>query len=1389
MDSTAHLDWAHPLVAEWITTRLGSLTEAQKDWCPIVASGKSVLISAPTGSGKTFSTFLVCIDALVRQGLSGTNVGRPTVVYISPLKALSNDVHRNLEWPLTQIVELAQEKGLNLPKITVGLRTGDTTMQERRLHITKPPHIFVSTPESLFILLTSVKGRVMLSNVRTVIIDEIHAIADDKRGSHLSLSLERLEALVGRPLARIGLSATASPLEELGRFLVGSNREMPTIVNVPDPRRTDIAIEVPGSPLAAIASNEMWDEIYDRITQFVEQNRSILIFVNTRKLSERIAHRLRERLGEEAVAAHHGSLSKKIRLSVENKLKKGELKALVATASLELGIDIGYLDLVCQIGSPRSIATALQRIGRAGHWMGATPKGRIFATTRDELVESAATVRAIHMRQLDKIKIPGVPLDILAQQIVAASAGADFDEQELLDLVRGAYPYKDLSEKDFEDVLETVAEGFAGRTGRFAAYVHRDKINHRVKGRRNARLAAITSGGAIPENALFTVVAEPEGKIIGTLDEDFAVESNRGDIILLGSTSWRIRRIEARSGRVVVEDAHGAAPTIPFWRGEAPARTDELSDQVSFIRSKIASFLVDTGHPEDGAKAAIEWAKGECGLDQSGAEQLVEYIAGCIASLGTVPTKKTIIAERFFDESGAMQLVIHSPFGGRINKAWGLALRKKFCRSFNYELQAAATDDGINIALLEQHSFPLADVFHYVHPASLEDVLLQAALATPLFETRWRWVANRSLAVLRFSNGKKVPPTLQRMRAQDLLASVFPAAAACQDNIDGDIPLPDHPLVNETVKDMLTDAMDVTGLQELLEGISNGSIQCLAVDTTMPSPFSHEILNSNPYSYLDDAPLEERRARAVEMRRVLPQSMASEVGRLDPAAIDQVRSDAWPDIRDSDELADFLKTVILLPEDFSWYGNTPKQHWQVFFEQLQKENRASCEIREGVTWWVPAERRDWFEAATAPSNIGIDISDAYTASLAGWMLYLGPATCQELARRLHLDQRCVEVSLLKIEARGEVLRGNYATVNETEWCERRLLARIHRLTLGELRRQIDPVSGAEFYRWLFEWQHVSPATRVTGERGTLEIISQLAGYEAPSSAWETEILPRRITQYAGTYLDRLCLTGTIGWGRLSPHPAFITGDEKPSRITPTSSAPITFFIREEADWIVIKTRERLESAPLSAQAREVIQFLETRGASFFADITRGVALLKAEIESALWELVTAGLVTADDFDNLRSLIDQKRRAMGGPRHSAGRWSLLWGLENQDKQKIADATCKMLLKRYGIVFREMLARETIEPSWRELLISLRRMEDRGEVRGGRFVSGFLGEQYGLPLAVESLRAFRKRQPAELIHTIAATDPLNLGGILVPGERIAATPGRLVQVIDGVKVVKV
>jgi len=1416
---SSDLEWAHPLVRDWFVSRFGTPTEPQKEGWPHILAEKTTLISAPTGSGKTLAAFLICIDRLVRKALSGDLTDRTEVLYVSPLKALSNDIQKNLEIPLGEILQLAGQRGLRMPEIRTSVRTGDTLAHERRAMLARPPHILVTTPESLYILLTAAKSREILRTVKSVIVDEIHAVADDKRGAHLALSLERLDHLNGNHLTRIGLSATQKPIELVAHFLTGSGRPDPVIVHIGHRRELDLAIEVPGSELGPVASNEMWDEIYDRVAALATQHRSTLVFVNTRRLAERMAHHLGERLGKEGVAAHHGSLSRKLRLVAERKLKAGEIRALVATASLELGIDIGSVDLVCQIGSPRSISVALQRIGRAGHWRGAVPKGRLFATTRDDLLECAALVRAIRQGDLDRIAVPEAPLDILSQQIVAICAAEDWHEEELFQTVRCAYSYRDLARADFDEIIDMLSEGIASARGRYAAYLHRDRVNGMVRGRRGSRLAAITSGGAIPENSLYTVVAQPEGTVIGTVDEDFAVESMAGDIMLLGNTSWRIRRVQA--GSVLVEDAQGAAPNVPFWRGEAPSRTDELSAHVSDLREKI-SALVPSGasdsseHTATGIRAAASWLKLECGLDDAGAEQAVEYVAAGRALLGAVPTQTSVIAERFFDESGGMQLVIHAPFGARINKAWGLALRKRFCRSFNFELQAAATDNGLNISLSEQHSFPLADVFHFLHPNSVRSVLEQAVLASPLFAARWRWDAGRALALLRFRGGKKVPPQIQRMRADDLLAAVFPEALACQENIPGEITISDHPLIREVMKDVLTEALDFEGLNRLLRDIADGRITCLAVDTPAPSQFSHEILNANPYAYLDDAPLEERRARAVEMRRVLPDSVLGEIGQLDPAAIATVRDEAWPDVRDAEELHDALLTWVALPARIHT-DPLPKNHllaksqeslsaWSPLFDRLVAVRRVGRAHVGSEAYWVAAERAPAFMQIFPSAHFeaplpmvdspGVSRDEVLLSLITGWIAHAGPVTASQLGGVLALPVQDIEKSFLKLESSGVVLRGKFTDPHsdQMEWCERRLLVRIHRLTLGQLRKEIQSVTPAQFMNWLLCWQHVASGSQLLGERGALEAVRQIQGFEAPANSWEREILKRRIASFDSKVLDQLCLTGAVGWGRLSPHPATVEAfTDGKRRVIPTSVAPITFFVREDADWMIPRYEAgNAEVAGLSSDAAAVLQFLRQRGASFFADIVRGSGKLKSEVETALWELVAAGLLTADGFDNLRALTDPKRRSGQGsgrssrPRHSAGRWSLLYAGEIHDRSKALEAICWMLLRRYGIVFRELLTRESILPKWRELLITLRRLEDRGEVRGGRFVSGFLGEQFALPLAVESLRAARHHQPSGETITIAAADPLNLVGIVVPGERVPANSGKVVAFRDGVAV---
>ena len=1380
----------HPIVAEWFGASFDKPTEAQERAWTALDSGRDALISAPTGSGKTLAAFLLCLDRLVRRALDGTLEDRTEAVYVSPLKALSNDVQKNLESPLAEIHALAQAKGLDMMPIRVALRTGDTPARERQLMVRKPPHILVTTPESLFILLTAKLSRTVLETTRMLVLDEIHALVDDKRGAHLALSVSRLEDLIAKaghsPPQRIGLSATVKPIDTISRFLQpNGNAE---VVDSGHRRRLDLAIQAPDDELGAVATNEMWVEIYDRVAELIQAHRTTLVFVNTRRLSERVAHHLTERLGETAVLAHHGSLSRQIRLDAEQRLKQGELRAMVATASLELGIDVGSVDLVIQVGSPRSIAVALQRVGRSGHRVdpSSIPKGRLFATTRDELIECAALVHAIRRGALDALEVPEWPRDVMAQQIVALAACEPWSEDALYRHIRSAWPYRNLPRQEFDAVIEMLSEGIAHARGRSGAFLHRDQVNGIVRGRRGARLAAITSGGAIPENANYFVVAEPDEAIVGTVDEDFAVESLAGDVFLLGTTSWRIRRIE--SGRVRVEDAHGAAPSIPFWRGEAPGRTVELSDEVSLVRERV----LDQESP-------VAWMIENCGLGQRAAEQAVLYVRASRNALGAIPSRHTVVAERFFDESGGMQLVVHSPFGARINRAWGLSLRKRFCRAFNFELQAAATDNGIVISLSDQHSFPLETVFEYLDAVSVEDVLTQAMLVAPMFTARWRWNASRALAVLRFAGGRKVPPPLQRMRSDDLLASVFPDQAACGENLAGDVRIPDHPLVNETIRDCLHEAMDVDGLKTVLRDIASGEIRTVAIDTAEPSPLSHEILNANPYAFLDDAPLEERRTRAVQMRRTLG-AEGEDIGALDPAAIERVIEESWPPVRDAEELHDALLTLVAIPA---------RGEWQTFFDELVTRNRATRFTVSDQTIWAPAERLDSvrlvyanpaFEPAIASFEKAApeDRETAATELIRGWLESTGPTRADGLASRLSLPDDLVATALGRLEASGEILRGRFsggqADVNgTTEWCNRRILARIHRLTLGRLRREIEPVSSSHFLRFLFSWQHVTPGTQLHGVDGTLHVLRQLQGYEIPAAAWEAEILPRRIANYSPESLDRLCLSGEAMWGRLSSHPSLATPVEPDThrrRVRPTRAAPVAIFLRQDAGWLLPETDDRGQTHPtLSHPARAVLAALHQRGASFLTDLVSATGRLPSEVEDGLWELAAAGLVTADGFDNLRSLVDPKRRRGQGrerhkrPRHTAGRWALMeapTALAPSDER--ADAFARQLLSRWGIVFRDLIRRESLAPGWRDLLFALRRMEARGEIRGGRFVGGILGEQFARPEAVDLLRALRRTAPAHDLR-IAAADPLNLAGIVTPGPRVSPLAGRAVELLAG------
>ncbi|WIG57014.1 MAG: putative ATP-dependent DNA helicase [Rhodanobacteraceae bacterium] len=1536
----------HPAVSAWFESAFAAPTEAQREAWPAIRAGRNLLIAAPTGSGKTLAAFLAAIDELVHEGVAGTLADETSVVYVSPLKALSNDVRINLEVPIEGIRAELERRASPDVEIRTAVRTGDTPQAERNAMRKRPPHIVVTTPESLYILLGSESGRRMLQTTRTVIVDEIHALVSSKRGSHLALTLERLDALCGRSCTRIGLSATQKPIEEVARFLVGSGNDanenplphravcdggegrvrgenpapaetsshhetltpspQPSppamepqgerecrIINAGHQRARDLGIELTNVPLQAVMSNDAWGLVYDRLAQLIEQHRTTLIFANTRRTVERATRHLAERLGKDAVAAHHGSLSKEKRHDAEWRLKSGQLRALVATASLELGIDIGEVELVCQLSSPRSIAAFLQRAGRAGHAVDGVSKARLFPTSRDDLVECAALLDAVRRGELDTLRIPPAPLDVLAQQIVAEVACGERDEAALFDLFRGAYPYRSLSREAFKDVLRMLAEGYSTRRGTRAAYLHRDAVNGKLRARRGARMTSLTSGGAIPDTADYDVVLEPQSLRVGSVNEDFAVESLAGDIFQLGNQSYRILKVER--GRVRVEDAQGAPPSIPFWLGEAPGRSDELSMAVSRLRAEIAARLEsplphhafrdggegwvrgdvsqadgDARIPEtacpltpalspnacvggEGAEAAFAWLTGEVGLGGNAARQLIDYLAAARIELGLLPTQSTLAMERFFDESGGMQLIIHSPNGSRLNRAWGLALRKRFCRSFNFELQAAATEDTIVLSLSTSHSFPLEEVARYLHSNSVHDVLTQALLDAPMFALRFRWNAGAALALPRFAGGAKVPPQIQRMKSEDLLATVFPDQVACLENIVGERKIPDHPLVAQTLQDCLHDGMDLDGLTALLKRLESGEAHIVARDLTAPSQLAAEVLGARPYAYLDGAPLEERRTQAVASRGFVDAQSAEDLGKLDADAIAAVREEAWPTPRDADEMHEALLALGAVNGNELARNST----WQALLDELAEAKRAttltpsparggglgkSCEstphppsaprsssAMDGgfptsggrKELWIAAEMLPMWHAVhpvatlqpsiEAPAEFaqkGWTREDALVEILRARLGCIGPVHASDLAQTFGVGDSDIAIALAALEREGCAMRGRFTPgASEEEWCDRHLLARIHRRTLQRLRREIEPVAPRDFVRFLIDWQHVSPETQLRGPDSLAAVLSQLEGFEAAAGAWESQLLPARVAGYDIAWLDALCGAGRIAWTRLR---ASAGG----AHASPVRASPIVLLPRKQlATWNAVGAQASAEAPALSSRAQSVVEFLAQHGASFFGEIAEGTRLLKVELEDALGELVGAGMVGADSFAGLRALLRpaskrkhprQRRLA----RHllngieDAGRWSLVRqpdlslpplageGGRRPDGGHSAENlehVGRVLLRRWGVVFWKLLQREASWlPPWRELRRVFQRLEARGEIRGGRFVEGVVGEQFALPEAVEALRRVRKREHDGAFITISGADPLNLVGGVLAGAKVPALATSRLVYRDGLPV---
>ncbi|NIE75081.1 DEAD/DEAH box helicase [Pantoea sp. Ap-967] len=1385
------LELFHPAIGTWFRQHFATVTDAQARAWPLIHAGQSMLLAAPTGSGKTLSAFLAVLDELFRQGLehAGELPAHTQIVYVSPLKALSNDIRLNLQAPLEGIRQALEAQGLQAPCITSAVRTGDTPQKDRAAMRKRAPHILVTTPESLYVLMGSASGRAGLASVHTVIVDEIHALAGNKRGAHLALTLERLQALCARPLRRIGLSATQRPVERVAQFLVGHDRPC-AIVDVGHARQRDLAIEVPPVPLGAVMATDVWGLVYDRLADLAREHRTTLVFVNTRRLAERLTRHLGDRLGKGAVAAHHGSLAKELRLEAEQRLKRGQLQVLVATASLELGIDIGDVDLVCQIESPGSIAALLQRVGRSGHQVDGIPKGRLFATSRDDLIECVALLDCVRHGELDEVHIPRAPLDVLAQQIVAEASNQAWEETALLHCLRQATPYAALDAAHYQALLRMLAEGYNGRQGVRSAYLHRDAVTGTVRGRRGSQLTALTSGGTIPETADYAVLLEPQALSIGSVNEDFAVESIAGDIFQLGNASYRILRVEP--GRVRVEDAQGLPPTIPFWLGEAPGRSDELSAAVARLQARLdAQLALNRGE----LTAVQQWLQATFELTPACASQLLDYLGRTREVLGALPSQQTLVMERFFDESGGTQLIIHSPYGSRINRAWGLALRKRFCRTFNFELQAAASEDAIVLSLSTSHSFELDEVWRYLNSRSAEQILVQALLEAPLFGVRWRWNASAALALPRFVGGRKVAPQIQRMKSEDLIAAVFPDQIACLENIVGERQIPDHPLVEQTLDDCLHEAMDSEGWLALLRRMESGQVRLLCRDLPAPSPLAAAILNARPYSFLDDAPLEERRTQAVLNRRWNDVANTDDLGALDADAIAAVRAEAWPAPGNADEMHEALMGLGAISQD-EVQANVG---WDVLLQQLAKAGRALRLADERL--WLARERQNLLQVLYPGSRLEpvlgtlpgfdqpIDPDTALAELLRARLSGHGPLTLAEVAGPLGKPAVDVEQALARLEAEGLVLRGHFSPGEQPlQWCERHLLARIHRYTVKRLRREIEPVSLQDFMRFLFDWQHLAADERLRGPQAVAEVLGQLQGFPSAAGAWEAELLPARIQDYSPHWLDDACRSGQFAWSRLAATVASTT----------LASTPLVLLPREHLGlWRSLAPVPAQDS--LGARAQRVHEALQGQGALFFDELTDEAHLLPSELETALQELVGAGLVGADSFTGLRSLITpaakrpSRNSRRGHPPMSssmahAGRWALLRrGSGDVDGQQRLEQVARALLRRYGVICWRLLERESdVLPPWRELLRCYHRLEARGEIRGGRFIAGLAGEQFALPEAVSLLRQVRRRAPEGALVMVSASDPLNVIGSLLPGAKVPAMSGNRLLYRDGVPV---
>jgi ATP-dependent Lhr-like helicase len=1344
-----------PFVRRWFTATFSDATRPQREGWEAIASGRDTLIVAPTGSGKTLAAFLWALDHLHRLGMQRRLDDRVHVVYISPLRALNNDIEKNLREPLAGIRAAAAAEGLDLPEVRVAVRTGDTLAAARQAMTRRPPHVLITTPESLYILLTTQGFRPALAQARFVIVDEIHALMASKRGAHLALSLERLQALVeaggaGVRPQRIGLSATVRPVEDALAFLTGATAREPALVDAGFSRDLDVQVVAPVDDFLTATSDTVWDAALQQIAELVQAHRTTLVFAQSRRSAERLARDLNDRLPEGQVAAHHGSLSRRARLEAETRLKAGELRALVATSSLELGIDVGAIDLVVQVQSPRNVAAALQRVGRAGHLLSRTSRGRIVVTKGEELMEAAAVVRAIRERQLDRIAMPQAPLDVLAQQIVAAVAAESLEVDVLHQRFANAAPYYGLSRETFLEVVRAVAEPLPLEVKGIAPRILWDRVNDRLHARRGSRFLALTAGGTIPDAGLYDVyVAETDLKV-GTLDEEFVTESLPGDVFLLGSHAWKIAKV--RADRVLVEDAQGMAPTIPFWKGEHPSRSWDLGLAVGRLRRDAADRL--------DAPDFAAWAARETGVDTRAARAMHAWLVKAGEVLQGVADDEGIVVESFADEMGGRHAMIHSVFGMRINGAWGMALREQIRRRFGLLVEASHVDDGILLSFAPGQTPPAPErLVTLVTPEELDALLGEALIGSPLFGTRFRHAAVRALFIPRMTRGQRTPAYLQRLKADALLESVRGQ--------------PDFPVVAETLRECFHDAYDVPRLKRLLERLHDGEAWTRHVDTPVPSPFVYPLLLAWDWAYLDTGHAEERRSDTVLMRKawsVAPGPLRADI----IAAVEAELQRTTPErrARDANELAAILDDLGDLAREE--IADRVVEDADGLIAALVAERRiAEIEFAGG--------RRTWIPATDATLYAGLATEAGLERLLLRVLRTRGPMAVEALAGRYGLAAEDVTPALQRLVLRGVVRHGPFVAGAEgTQYVHVAVLDEVQRRQV-HARRVPRPVAMAEqFSAFLLRRHHLHPAHRLVGPPGVLAALELLQGEDFPVRVWEQDLLPARVEDYQRDWLDRLGLSGEIVWTVFEP-PDRARAASDPTRGERSRTGRVGAALRDNVGWL----RDGGERPELDPGTKNLLLHLQLRGASFARDLARATGLDPVRVQAALWELFRAGMATPDTFSAIvaaatlpragedrargRRRRPQRGQARGPLLHlpPVGRWSALAEDEPLAPEERDEARAHLLLARYGVV-----ARELARGDWATLRHVLLRMEYGGEVVRGYFVEGLSGEQYALEGALAELTApgTRRAEPHVLVNLV---DPANLWGRVWPLTRLDGT----------------